>query len=248
MYFFMITVSAVELNCLFTLRDLEKLESGANIPVYSKLRPFAFDLKTKIGLENIPEKQTLFYRAWYGNTDSIHTFIIRWIESRNPKIEHTWMNLILLLEEFGEKMFANQLKHYLTFPPECVAVKETGMEELSRFLKLICIRSPRASFLNVACIALHVHKSYLAFCFILSLKGIYLRSVVCSVVCVLVCACVYVCILYVQQSWASNRFNYFLISDVVTLSKSLYTHCYRCKMGTWLRLEWQKGEGGEKTK
>ena len=137
--FFMITVSAVELNCLFTLRDLEKLESGANIPVYNKLQPFAFDLKTKIGLGNLSEEQTFVYRALHGNTDSIHTFIIRWIKSRNPKIERTWMNLIQLLEEFGEKMFANQLKHYLTFPPECVAIKETGMEELSRFLKLICI-------------------------------------------------------------------------------------------------------------
>ena len=144
--FFMIAVSAVELNCPFTLRDLEKLELGANLPIYSKLQPFAYDLKEKIGLGNLSEEQMFVYRALHGNTDSIHTFIIRWIKSSNPNIEHTWMNLIQLLEEFGEKMFANQLKHYLTFPPECVATKETSVEELSRFLKLMC--PPNASFLG----------------------------------------------------------------------------------------------------
>ena len=141
------TVSAVELNCLFTLRDLEKLESGTNLPVYSKLQPFAFDLKTKIGLGNLSEEQTYVYRALHGNADSIHTFIIRWIKSRNPNIEHTWVNLIHLLEEFGEKTFANELKCYLTFARGCATSKETSMEELSRLLKLICM-----PFLLVSCL------------------------------------------------------------------------------------------------
>ena len=54
-----------------------------------------------------------------------------------------------------------------------------------------------------------------------------------SVVCVLVCACVYVCKLYVQQSWASNYFLLHVSDIVVTLSKSLYIHCYSCRMVTW---------------
>ena len=100
--------------------------------MYSKLQPFAFDLKTKIGLGNLSDEQTFVYRALHSDTDSIHTFIIRWIKSRNPNIDHTWVNLIQLLEEFGEKMFADELKHYLTFPPGCTTSKKTSMEELSK--------------------------------------------------------------------------------------------------------------------
>ena len=130
-----------------------------NLPVYSKLRPFAFDLKTKIGLGNLSEDQTYIYRAYHGNTDSIHTFIIRWIRSRNPNIEHTWVNLIHLLEEFGEKMFASELKRYLTFAPGCATSKETSVEELSTLLKSVCMPLC-ASFLSSL-----LHKSYITFLF-----------------------------------------------------------------------------------
>jgi hypothetical protein len=134
---FTFTVSAVKLNCLFTLRDLEKLESGTSLPVYSKLQPFAFDLKTKIGLGNFTDEQTYVLRSLYGNTDPIHTFFIRWIKSKNPNLEYSWEQLIQLLEDFDEKVFANELKHYLTFAPGCATSNETSVEELSTLLTLI---------------------------------------------------------------------------------------------------------------
>lgn len=140
------TVSAVKLNCLFTLRDLEKLESGTNLPVYSKLQPFAFDLKAKIGLGNLTDEQTYILRALHGNRDSIHTFIIRWIKSRNPDVEHTWENLIQLLEEFDEKKFANELRHYLSFAPGCATPNETSIEESSMLLILFYNNNMVAGF------------------------------------------------------------------------------------------------------
>ena len=126
------TVSAVKLDSLFTLWDLEMLKLGTNLSVYSKLEPFAYDLKDKVGLGNLSDEQTSSFKKQHGDTDLIHTFIIRWIESKDPNIEHTWVNLIQLLEEFGEKMFADELKHYLTFPPGCTTSKKTSMEELSK--------------------------------------------------------------------------------------------------------------------
>ena len=129
---FYFTVSAAKLNCHFTLRDLEKLESGTNLPVYSKLQPFAFDLKAKIGLGNLTDQQTYVLRALHGNRDSVHTFIIRWTVER--KNSCTWDRLIQLLEESDEKTFANQLKHYLTFAPVCAT---SNVEELSMLLILL---------------------------------------------------------------------------------------------------------------
>ena len=106
-----------------------------------KLKPFAFDIKTKLGLGNLTKEETLFHRIHHGNSDSIRTFIIRWIESRNPDIEHTWQSLILFLEEFGEKKIANELKHYLTCAPGYAISNETSMEELSTLLTIICIHA-----------------------------------------------------------------------------------------------------------
>ena len=133
--YFIFTVSAVKLNCLFTLRDLEKLESGTNLPVYSKLQPFAFNLKAKIGLQgNLTDQKTYVRRALHGNRDPVHTFIVRWIDER--KNSCTWDRLIQLLEEFDEKTFANQLKHYLTFAPVCPT---PNVEELSMLLMIIIL-------------------------------------------------------------------------------------------------------------
>ena len=126
------TVAAVDLNRRFEQRDLEKLKSGANLCVYKKLEQHATDLKTKVGIEN-PSEDEIFCRIAQGTVHaSLACKIVnKWIKISNPSIEPTWKNLIRILEEFGEKVFANELRHYLT-TPECVTAKETNLEEESK--------------------------------------------------------------------------------------------------------------------
>ena len=139
-YFFIFAVAAVNLDSPFSLRDLEKLEVGANLCVYSKLKPFAFKLKEKIGLRNLSEEENFVFRTLHGSAISpLNGFIIRWTKCTRRKIEPTWTNFIKLLEEFEEKTFANELRHYLTSAPECYssAAKETNFEEKSMLLSVL---------------------------------------------------------------------------------------------------------------
>ena len=128
------TVAAVDLNQRFEQRDLEKLESGAKLCVYKQLEQHATDLKTKVGIKNPSEEEIFFRRIMRDtiHTSLAHKIVNKWIEISNPNIEPTWNNLIQVLEEYGKKVFANELRHYLTSTPECVTAKETNLEEESK--------------------------------------------------------------------------------------------------------------------
>ena len=128
------TVAAVDLNQRFEQRDLEKLKSGAKLCVYKQLEQHATDLKTKVGIKNPSEEEIFFCGIMRDavHTSLAHKIVNEWIEISNPSIKPKWNNLIQVLEELGEKVFANELRCYLTSIPECVTAKETNLEKESR--------------------------------------------------------------------------------------------------------------------
>ena len=119
------TAMDLDLNQRFTLSDLQKVETGANLPIRDKLEPHAYELKEEIDLkeENLIEPKSRRLRdVWLidreRNRNSVITVTIKdWIGSQQPRKPPTWNNLLLLLQEFKEDEFAHQLELYLKSPP-----------------------------------------------------------------------------------------------------------------------------------
>ena len=110
-------MTGVDLDNLFTLRDLIKVEAGANLPVYTKLEPHVYKIKEKLEIQSPVDPN--FSLMWDNKKDSVFvSFIKEWVGIKNPRIKPTWRNLILLLKEFGEEDFACQLEQYLMSTPE----------------------------------------------------------------------------------------------------------------------------------
>ena len=118
----------LDLQQRFTLRDLEKVKHGAKLPICDWLEPHAFDLKEKFETESQypPMLHNIMFPKRSGPV--IDNTLEDWIGSEQPKVEPTWKNLIILLKEFGEEKYAQQLELYLTSLPANVLLKSAKWE------------------------------------------------------------------------------------------------------------------------
>lgn len=104
------TVSTTSLENSFLIRDLEKLEHGANLPVLTKLEPHVYELEEKLGFKSIDIMAS-------SQESTLISYINGWIRSKSPKKKPTWRNLIWLLKDLGEERFTADLEQYLTYVP-----------------------------------------------------------------------------------------------------------------------------------
>lgn len=98
-----IIASKAELEHSFTVRDLKKLEHGAQICVLSELESHIFDLEEKIGFNCTTASTVLQYME-------------SWVASRSDSSivkPSTWKNYVWLLKQFGKDEVANKLEEYL---------------------------------------------------------------------------------------------------------------------------------------
>ena len=117
-------MAGVDLDSPFTLRDLIKVESGANLPVCTKLEPHVYEMKEKLEIQPPKDPYGILFISSNSRDSVFISCIKEWSRIKNPRITPTWKNVILLLKEFGEEEFASQLEQYLISAPESITTNE----------------------------------------------------------------------------------------------------------------------------